>query len=120
MLESGIMASAKLYIFAILTTFIVSISIFCFEVQQVNSFRAYVDSQIERNGGLTPNAIAKISTYNEKNYKGKFTINSDQMNQKLAYGSIINYQIVGKYKMLFLDFDTQSYPINGSSISLIR
>ena len=114
------MASAKLYIFAILTTFIVAISIFCFEVQQVNSFRAYVDSQIERNGGLTNSAMSNINTYNEKNYKGKFTVNSDQMNQKFAYGSIIDYQVVGKYKMLFLDFDTQSYPVNGSSISLIR
>ncbi|MEW8963407.1 hypothetical protein [Paraclostridium dentum] len=120
MLEGSIMASVKLYIFAILITFIVAISIFCFEVQQVNSFRGYVDTQIERNGGLTANAITNINTYNQKNYKGKFTINSDQMNQQFAYGSIVNYQIVGKYKMLFLDFDTQSYPINGSSISLIR
>lgn len=114
------MASAKLYIFAILITIIVSISIFCFEIQQVNSFRQYVDAQIERNGGLTNNAITRINEYNEKNYKGKFTVNSDQKNQKLAYGSIINYQIVGKYKLLFLDFDTQSYPVNGSSVSLIR
>ncbi|EQK39983.1 hypothetical protein C672_3545 [[Clostridium] bifermentans ATCC 638] len=120
MIESSIMASVKLYIFAILVTFIVSIGIFVFEIGQVHNYQSYVDTQIERNGGLTDKAMANINTYNEKNYKGKFTINSDQMNQKFAYGSIINYQIVGKYKLLFLDFDTQSYPVNGSSISLIR
>ncbi|MDU6483107.1 MAG: hypothetical protein E6538_14020 [Paeniclostridium sordellii] len=120
MLEGSIMGTAKLYIFAILITFIVSISIFCFEIQQVNSFRQYVDHEIERNGGLTASAITRINNYNEKNYKGKFTVSSDQKNQKFAYGSVINYKIVGKYKMLFLKFDTQSFPINGSSISLIR
>ena len=120
MLESNIMINVKLYIFAILTTFIVAISIFCFEIQQVNSFRQYIDAQIERNGGLTTNAMRNIDTYNEEHYKGKFTVTSDQMNQKLPYGSIINYQIVGEYNILFFDFDTQSYPVNGSSISLVR
>ena len=120
MLESNIMINAKLYIFAVLTTFIVGVSVFCYEIQQVNSFRQYVDYQIERNGGLTTNAMSNIDAYNEKNYKGKFTINSEQINQKLPYGSIINYQILGEYNLLFFDFDTQSYPINGSSISLVR
>ncbi|WP_195336924.1 hypothetical protein [Paraclostridium bifermentans] len=112
--------STKLYIFTVLITFMVSIGVFTFEIGQVHNYQSYVDTQIERNGGLTDKSIANINTYNEKNYKGKFTINSDQMNQKLAYGSIVNYQIVGKYKLLFLKFDTQSYPVNGSAISLVR
>ena len=104
------MINVKLYIFAILTTFIVAICI----------RDRYIDAQIERNGGLTTNAMSNIDTYNEEHYKGKFTVTSDQMNQKLPYGSIINYQIVGEYNILFFDFDTQSYPVNGSSISLVR
>ncbi len=120
MLESNIMATAKFYIFAIMITFMVSISLFCYEVQQVNSFRQYVDNQIERNGGLTEKAITNINLHDKENYNNKFTINSDQMNQKLSYGSIINYRIVGNFKILFFNFDTRSFPINGSSISLVR
>ena len=115
MLESNIMINVKLYIFAIMTTFIVAISIFCFEIQQVNSFRQYVDAQIERNGGLTINAMSNIDDYNEKHYKGRFRVN-----QKLPFGSIVDYQIVGEYKILFFNLGTQSYPIKGSSISLVR
>ena len=120
MLESNIMINLKLYIFAIMTTFIVAISIFCFEIQQVNSFRQYVDAQIERNGGLTINAMSNIDDYNEKHYKGRFRVSSNQLNQKLPFGSIVDYQIVGEYKILFFNLGTQSYPIKGSSISLVR
>ena len=109
MLESNIMINVKLYIFAIMTTFIVAISIFCF-----------VDAQIERNGGLTINAMSNIDDYNEKHYKGRFRVSSNQLNQKLPFGSIVDYQIVGEYKILFFNLGTQSYPIKGSSISLVR
>ena len=81
-----------------MTTFIVAISIFCFEIQQVNSFRQYVDAQIERNGGLTINAMSNIDDYKEKHYKGRFRVSSNQLNQKLPFGSIVDYQIVGEYK----------------------
>ena len=103
-----------------MTTFIVAISIFCFEIQQVYSFRQYVDAQIESNGGLTINAMRNIDEYNEKHYKGRFRVSSNQLNQKLPFGSIVDYQIVGEYKILFFNLGTQSYPIKGSSISLVR
>ena len=54
----------------------------------------YVDAQIERNGGLTINAMSNIDDYNEKHYKGRFRVSSNQLNQKLPFGSIVDYQIV--------------------------
>ena len=114
------MANVKLYIFAVLTTLMLGIGIFCYQIQQVDGFRQYVDAQIERNGGLTETAVSSINEYSQKNYKGRYSVSSDQMSTKYPFGSIINYKIIGKYKVLFWEFDEQKYAINGSSVSLVR
>lgn len=114
------METARIYISMLIIMFMITFAVFLFEIQQSNDFKQYVNYQIERNGGLTAEAMENINQYSEDNYNGNFEVNSDQMNEKLPFGSTVEYEIVGTFNFLFLNFDTQSFPIKGSGVSLIR
>ncbi|MCM3113654.1 hypothetical protein [Lederbergia lenta] len=120
MLEGSTMEMGKLYISLFIIFSMVSLALFFSEINHANDYKQYVNYQIERNGGLTGEAIDKVETYNQKHYGGKFKIQSSQMNQQFAFGKEVDYTINRKHKFFFLPILSKDISIKGSAISQIR
>lgn len=77
----------------------VAIFAFCFRVSDVNSFKQQVNYQIERKGGLTDEAVMELKNYSNKYYGGSFSVKSDDLNKKVEFGEIVDYEIVGVFEI---------------------
>jgi hypothetical protein len=120
MLEGSVMEIGKLYISLFIIFSMVALALFFSEINQANEFKQYVNYQIERNGGLTSEANNKINTYNQEYYKGKFTVQSSQMSQQLAFGKEVTYTINTKHDFFFLPLLSKDISVKGTAISQIR
>ncbi|MEC0709758.1 hypothetical protein P8881_19730 [Bacillus haynesii] len=107
-------------IFMSILYFLLGIVIFGAQSIQTTDFKNYVDSQLERNGGLTAEASTNIQTYSNKHYGGRYTVESSSGSKKLPYGEVIDYEITGKLKIFFMDLPDQLVKKRGSTISLVR
>ncbi|GAF66458.1 hypothetical protein BTS2_3359 [Bacillus sp. TS-2] len=119
-MEGNIMALVKMFLIALGVALIVSVAVFMFQISQVNNFKQYVNYQIERNGGLTNEAISSIDNYSNEHYTGRFKVFSPYLYEKQPYGSIIPYEITGSFTFLFFEFEDVELPAKGSAISLVR
>lgn len=120
MLESSTMEMGKLYISLFIIFSMVSLALFFSEINHANDYKQYVNYQIERNGGLTGEAIPKIEAYNREHFKGKFKVQSTQMNQQYSFGQEVDYTINTKHDFFFLPLLSRDISIKGSAISQIR
>ncbi|MGG0888913.1 hypothetical protein [Cytobacillus horneckiae] len=120
MLEGSTMELGKLYISLFIIFSMVSLTIFFTEVNHANDFKQYVNYQIERNGGLTGEAMSKVESYNQEHYGGKFKVQSNQMNQQFAFGQEVDYLVTREHTFFFLPILSQEISIKGSAISQIR
>lgn len=109
------------YLFGmILMCFILSVAIFCYQIQEVNTFRQQVNYRIERRGGLTDEAMAEITEYTNDYYQGRYIVSSPQMGQKVRFGDAVSYEIVGEYPLLFVPMPNVFLTIEGQAISQVR
>lgn len=121
MQEGAVMEFIKWFLGIFLFFMLLSIAMFSFDLGNVNSFKQQVNYQIERQGGLTETAVANINDYSDKYYHGAFQIESEQLNEKVAYGDIVDYTVKGT-------FDIKIFPIipdvhltfNGTGVSQVR
>ncbi|MCK1995457.1 hypothetical protein MPH61_23325 [Peribacillus muralis] len=120
MLESSTMEMGKLYISLFIIFSMVSLALFFSEINHANDFKQYVNYQIERNGGLTGEALTKVDAYNQEHYGGKFNIQSAQKSQQLSFGKEIDYTIKTKHVFFFLPLLSKDISVKGSAISQIR
>lgn len=120
MLEGSIMEMGKFYISLFIIFSMVSLALFFSEINYANDFKQYVNYQIERNGGLTGDAIVKVEDYNQEHFKGKFNIESGQMNQQFSFGREVDYSINTTHEFFFLPLLSRDISIKGSAISQIR
>lgn len=82
MQEQSIMEIVKWFIGLVIIMVMVSVGLFCYQLQDVNSFKQQVNYQIERRGGLTAEALKSLKEYSDKNYQGRYKIESNLLNQK--------------------------------------
>lgn len=108
------------FIFMLLTFFLLALTIFGVHLTQAIDFKTYVDSQIERNGGLTETAEENINDYSVKHYQGRYAVTSLSGTGKKAFGESIDYLISAKIQILFFDLPDQLVAIQGSTISQVR
>lgn len=120
MQESSIMEFVKWFIGLLLIMMILSIAMFCMDLGNVNSFKQQVNYQIERHGGLTDAALDNINKYSENYYHGIFTINSDQLNEKVAYGEAVDYVIDGNFDIKILPIPDVQLEFSGTGVSQVR
>lgn len=120
MLESSTMEMGKLYISLFIIFSMVSLALFFSEVNHANEYKQYINYQIERNGGLTNEAIEKIETYNNQHYGGKFEVQSPQMSQQFAFGQEVVYTINSTHNFFFLPILSKNISVKGAAISQIR
>lgn len=103
----------------ILTIASITIFLFCYQVSSVNSYKQQVNYQIERKGGLTEEAIMELKNYSETHYNGSFAVKSNSANQQVAFGEIVDYEVVGTFKMIAFSNDIQA-TWKGSGVSMVR
>lgn len=99
---------------------IISITLFFYEVSNVNSFKQHVSYQVERQGGLTDTAIKDINEYSKKYYDNRYKVESDQLNQKVSYGETVDYVVIGTYEIKLFPVDDVEIPSHGSAVSQVR
>lgn len=114
------MSLCKMYLFLFIIVCLVSVTCFCVEINQMNEFSEYIDHEIEIHGGLTSSAVHKIDAYNQKNLKGSYRLESQDLHKKKRYGEQVNYKINKNFKFLFIDLGDNLISLNGSAVSHSR
>ncbi|MGG3663001.1 hypothetical protein [Bacillus gobiensis] len=120
MLEGSIMEMGKYYISLFIIFSMVALALFFSQINHANDYKQYINYQIERNGGLTDEAIKKIEAYDEKNFGGNFSIGSSKLGQQLPFGQEVDYTVNTTYNFFFLPLLSRDISIKGSAISQIR
>ena len=90
------------------------------ELSDVSNFKQQVNYTIERDGGLTQQAIREISTYAQEHSHGQYQIKSAQLGQKVPYGMSVGYEIVCTYQTLFLSHPIFQQTVHGNAVSQVR
>lgn len=121
MKDGAIFEIFKWFGFLFTLTCFASFALYTYEVRETPNFRQHVNYQIERNGGLTEQAIENITLYSEEQYGGRYTISSPQMNQKVSFGETVEYTVTGVFEIKFVPgFAPIEYDFPGTGQSLIR
>lgn len=77
-------------------------AIFGYQLQTFNTFRQQVNYRIERNGGLTQEAISQLKEDSDTNYSGWYSVESDQLGDKVTFGDSVDYTLVAEYPVIFM------------------
>lgn len=121
MQESSVMEIAKWFIGLLIIGTLIAIVVLGFELGSVNNFKQQVNYQIERQGGLTPTAIANINDYSEKYNHGIFTIESDRLNEKVEFGEAVDYVVNGTFEIKVFTFLPDLHlKFHGTGVSRVR
>lgn len=121
MKDGAIFEVFKWFGFLLGLTCIASFVLYTHQVRETPNFQQYVNYEIERNGGLTEQAVDNITQQAEKHYGGRYTISSPQLNQKVSYGETVEYTIKGVFEIKFIPgFDPIEQEWPGIGQSLIR
>ncbi|EMF0336545.1 hypothetical protein KCT23_002355 [Enterococcus faecium] len=120
MLEQSIMEIVKWFIGLVIIMVMVSVGLFCYQLQDVNSFKQQVNYQIERRGGLTAEALKSLKDYSDKNYQGRYKIESNLLNQKVEYGQAVDYTVKATIPIQILPLPDVTLSFEGNSVSQIR
>lgn len=120
MIDGSIMTTGRIFISFLMIALMLGMATFLFQLQQVNNYKQYVNYQIERNGGLTENALENINTYSENHFHDIFSVSSDQLNEKVPYGSIVEYKVQGNFNLMYWDLEPITLSNTGAALSLIK
>ncbi|MEC3226207.1 hypothetical protein P9027_30285 [Bacillus thuringiensis] len=120
MLDGAIMTITKWFIGLMLIMLMVAVALFCIQLSDVNSYKQQVNYQVERHGGLTKESVANLREYSDKQYQGAFTVKSDQLNQKVNFGDVVDYQVVAKIKIRLFNIPDAEMKFSGSATSQVR
>ncbi|EHZ3605096.1 hypothetical protein K5M22_002696, partial [Listeria monocytogenes] len=82
-------------------------------------YKAQVNNQVERQGGLTKQAQKSLAAYSKSHYNNKISVNSSQTT-KQAYGTTVEYEIHSEVQFLFFQMPKQMLTVKGSAVSLVR
>jgi hypothetical protein len=120
MLENSVMEILKWFLGLLMILGIVSIGFFFFQVQEVNTFKQQINYQIERRGGLTPEAVEELETYADTFLQGTYIIESDRLNERVAFGEQVEYTITATYSIAFFPLPDVVLNFRGMGVSKIR
>lgn len=99
---------------------IAMVGIFMININQTQDFKRYINTQIERNGGLTETSIVNIEEYNQMYYEGEYTLTSDQLGQTVSYGTEVNYEVTRTIDLAFDFYSIEPLTFEGSAVCLCR
>lgn len=126
-MEHSVSEIIKYFTTMLLILFLFGVAIMCKDIADVNSFKNYVNIQIERNGGYTDKAKANIELKSKNNYGGLFEVRKPNSTEKLQtaevnYGDVVTYDIHADIPLPFTLDAGISMPIDarGEAVSRTR
>lgn len=120
MVEKPIMEIVGIILTAMSIMIIAMVGVFMININQTQDFKRYINTQIERHGGLTDEAMANIEDYNQTYYEGEYTLSSDLVGIKVSYGTEVDYEVTRTIDMAFDFYSIPPLTFEGSSVGLCR
>lgn len=120
MQEGASMEFVKWFIGLLGLMFLISLTIFFFDMGNVSSFKQQVNYEIERQGGLTETAVENINQYSTDYYKGAYEIESDKLYEKVAYGETVDYVINARFDIKIIPAPDLKFSFGGTGVSQVR
>ena len=120
MQEQAVMEIIKWFMGLFLVLGLVAVGIFLFQVQEVNGFRQQINYAIEREGGLTPEALERLEEFSRANLSGTYAIESDQLGERVNFGEIVEYTLVATYEIAFFPVPDVVLRFRGLGVSKVR
>lgn len=138
MLDNSVMEVVKWFIYLVMLFFALALFLFFFETGQTTRFEGFVNTQIERHAGLTPEAVENIKEENENYYRGRYTVRIDEagtsadvtyasdedgydvLDEPMQYGDVLAYEVDAEYPILFSWVDPISMTTSGEAIVQVR
>ncbi|WP_142425280.1 hypothetical protein [Enterococcus casseliflavus] len=99
---------------------LLSVVVFSYQLQTLNTFRQQVNYRIERKGGLTTEAVKEINQYSKEYFHGWYTVDSNQIGNKVIFGENVDYKIIGTYPIAFLPLPDLNVEVPGQASSQVR
>ncbi|EAH0082611.1 hypothetical protein WJR85_002857 [Listeria monocytogenes] len=118
-MEHGINHAVTIIIFSFLIFVTVELTSYGIEFAHAIEYKAQVNNQVERQGGLTKQAQKSLAAYSKSHYNNKISVNSSQTT-KQAYGTTVEYEIHSEVQFLFFQMPKQMLTVKGSAVSLVR
>lgn len=99
---------------------LISVAFLGKEINDINAFKNYVNTSIERHGGYTEQAELEIATHSKKYYQELFTLSSISTIGTANYGQSIDYVIQGQFPVAFFSDSYFIVNFNGQASSRLR
>lgn len=109
-----------MYLELMFVLFMVSVGLFVFQLQDINTYKQQVNYQIERKGGLTTEAIEELNDYSSNNYKGRYKVSSKSSQTKQPFGTSVEYTVVATIPISIFPVPDFVMEFEGNSVSQIR
>lgn len=99
---------------------LVSVTLLGKEINDINAFKNYVNTSIERHGGYTEQVKQEIEIYSRNYYHNLFQIKSVSEVGVTNYGQTINYIIQSHFPVAFFTDSSFIVDIHGQASSRLR
>lgn len=126
-MEHAISEIIKIFTTMIFILLLVGMVIMGKHLSDVNSFKEYVNTQIERNGGYTQTVKTNVEKMNKDSFNNMFVVyepdsNTPKKIEEAPFGEIVNYEIHSDIPIPFTTAGTIKIPIafKGQAVSRIR
>ena len=126
-MEHAISEIIKIFTTMIFILLLVGMVIMGKHLSDVNSFKEYVNTQIERNGGYTQTVKTNVEKTNKDSFNNMFVVyepdsNTPKKIEDAHFGEIVNYEIHSDIPIPFTTAGTIKIPIafKGQAVSRIR
>lgn len=119
-MSDGIMEMGKWFLSLISFMALLYLAIFFFQISDKNNYLQQVNYEIERQGGLTTEAVENLTSHSNEYYGGRYAVKSDQLNQKVGYGEIVNYTIEATISIDMFNLPSYHIEFPGSAVSQVR
>ena len=126
-MEHAISEIIKIFTTMLLILLLVGMVIMGKHISDVNSFKEYVNTQIERNGGYTETVKTNVEKMNEDSYNNLFFVYEPNSNTKKKiepayFGDVVKYEIHADIPIPFTTSGNIEIPIafKGQAVSRIR
>lgn len=126
-MEHAISEVFKYFTSMVLILLLVGVGLFCKDMAQISSFKNYVNTQIERNGGYTAAAKSNIekkslNDFNNQYKVRKFNTEEPLPVKSLSFGESVTYTIHADLTIPFTFGNRWVIPIEatGESVSKVR
>lgn len=126
-MEHAISEVIKIFTTMLFILLLIGMTIMGKHLSDVNSFKQYVNTQIERNGGYTQTVKTNVEKMNKDSYNNLFFVyepnsNTSKITQTVPFGEILNYEIHSTIPIPFTTSGVVKMPIafKGQAVSRIR